>query len=57
MAGINKALSKIAEWKQKQTVEQIQAELPTEIIEHADAFLDKEDGSPAHRVLETTQLS
>jgi hypothetical protein len=49
MADINKALNKLAERKQKHNVEQIQAELPTEITEHADAFLDDEDGSlPPH---------
>jgi hypothetical protein len=49
MADINKALSKLAERKQKQTVEQIQAELSTEITEHTDAFLDDKDGSlPPH---------
>jgi hypothetical protein len=47
MSDINKALSKLAERKQKQTEEEIRQEIPEEIAEHADAFLDDEDGEIA----------
>ena len=50
MSDINKSLQKLAERKQKKTEEEIRAEIPEEIGEHADAFLDDEDGAVApHR--------
>lgn len=47
---INRALAKLAERKQKKTEAEIREELPEEIGEHADAFVDDEDGTvPPHR--------
>jgi len=47
MFNITKALSKLAERKQRPTEEEIRKEIPEEIAEHADAFLDNEDGEIA----------
>jgi hypothetical protein len=50
ISDINKSLAKLAERKQKMTIQQIRSELPDQIKEHADAFLDDEDRSvPPHR--------